>query len=489
MHTSRIRQKGRNDEGISQVQGTLALLAALLIIVLVVKAGVADGIVSGALDFGKYRVWGWHNDVSPSAGNVSNVTISSPADGDNVYADNDVRIEGKTLPGEGRRVSFVYYTVDNATWEKADVTNDTWKGGPRRYPEGAYRVQAIAYDDAGDESPAAVSSFNSIMRMAPDSEHIENNIPVTMTAGERYDVYAIFRNTGNLPWNRSTSCGLSVTWSGSTQFYPVNATADVIPSGSYMFIFPLNASASIGNYPFSARIEMDGFGGFGEELTLMVSVVPSYFDAKVISVDMPSVMSARETRLVSITMQNTGTATWRKAGAGMVRLEGVTGSISRLFNNTNQFSMPTSVPVRTGGNCTFSFLITAPTAGLYHPAYRMVNASPFGETAMKAISVVAPTPVPSPTPDGNPGYIATGRMMLVLIGGETYTGCIEYLYDGPLHGGLWRASFYERWEIGGPNGHYHIYKPGCTGGLDFEMSGGGERGTARFVEYERIDII
>jgi hypothetical protein len=63
MGPSRIRPKDSHSAGISQVQGTLALLAALLIIVLVVKAGAADSIVSGVLDFGKYRVWGGHNDL------------------------------------------------------------------------------------------------------------------------------------------------------------------------------------------------------------------------------------------------------------------------------------------------------------------------------------------------------------------------------------------------------------------------------------------
>ena len=101
---------------------------------------------------------------------------------------------------------------------------------------GSYHVEAIAYDNVGDESPMASSTFESLFRPYPDSKYVSDDIPKEMTAGDWYNVHIKYSNTGYMPWNDSYGYSLSPyepTFTGET---PIGmGAANVLPSTDYTF--------------------------------------------------------------------------------------------------------------------------------------------------------------------------------------------------------------------------------------------------------------
>lgn len=484
--------KNLDDAGISEAQGTLFLLAIVIIAVILVRTTVGDSMIAGALDIGKFRVWGGHNPIDNINGTAPGIIISSPADGSKFYIDQDIGISGRVISGEGRHPSFVYYRVNEGPWLKSELTGNIWSGICQRYPEGEYRIEAIAYDDAGDESQPAYSRFLSLFRLYPDALFIEDDIPGTMTAGDTYDVHVRYLNNGYLPWNNSAGYRLCPLDPNPFSIAPLGfyAYEQVKPSSYKTFNISLLAPKATGSHDIILRMKSNGYGWFGQQFSKTVNILESIHDAKVVSMDMPSSMVSGESRTVSITVQNTGTAAWYNSGNNPVRLGmvGDTSGDAYLFNKTSDriYMAPGSV-VRSGNNYVFTFKITAPAPGTYQPEYRMVweNKAWFGETASCTIRVVSPTPTPrppAPTPDPYQAYIAWGTMRLIERNGNMYNGCIPFVYDGPLCKHYTRASYYERWDIGGPNGHYRIYSDRYSGGMGFDMNNGGNKGTVTFFD-------
>jgi hypothetical protein len=128
----------------------------------------------------------------------------------------------------------------------------------------------------------------------------------------------------------------------------------------------------------------------------------------------------------------------------------------------------------------------------------------FGQIAgctinVKAVATPTPTPTPtsnppkpvSPTPTAVPHYNAHGKMVLYQSNGQPYLGPIGFNYDGPLGNGLQRSSAgasdpnypYSDWDIGGPSGHYRIYKNGCK-----VLRGGSEVNDFQFDLNSYMDV-
>ncbi|MCD1294777.1 hypothetical protein CUJ83_07165 [Methanocella sp. CWC-04] len=484
------RKKPLDDIGLSEVQGTLFLLAVVLIAAILVKTTIGDGMVNTALEFGKFRVWGSHNDMGSYNGAAPSIEITSPANGSVFYCDQEVGIFGSVIPDAGQMISFVYYKINEGPWIKASLSLNDWYGQACRYPEGKYRIEAVAYDDSGERSSPAMSIFESFFRLYPDSKYIDDNIPDTMTANDIYCSGIKYLNTGYLSWNLSSGYSLSPYLS---DIFHVSAAAfvpgeEVLPSSEKTFNITFLAPSTPGVHQCSLRMQSAGYGWFGERFTKNITVVEPVYDARIVSVDFPSEMLPGEIRAVSITVQNTGTAAWyaipeRLTCLGMIG--GLSGDAYKFNGSSDRIYMSPASIIRQGENYTFSFQITAPAPGTYTPGYRMLlkNGTLFGESATQTIHVISPTPTPpAPTPDPYQAYIATGTMTLIQKNGQLHPGCISYVYDGPLCSHYSRASYYESWDIGGPNGHYRIYKDQCIGELQFEMNYGGPKGSVTFRE-------
>lgn len=499
----------RCNSGISELQGSLVLLAVILIAVLAVKSLIGDSIISAALDFGQFKVWGAHNDMTYSK-SAPGVTITNPPDGSRFYSDQYTIISGNVLPARGRSAGVVYFRINGGAWTKATVNNNVWSTAARYYMEGSYHVEAVAYDDTGEESPIASSTFETIFRLYPDADYIEDDAPTVMTAGDPYDFHIKFLNTGYLPWN--DSAGYMLSPNGSTMaLSPIGiGGSQVQPNASRTFNISFTAPQA-GDHMIGYRMWCTDFGWFGDQFSKPVKVVESYHDAKVISMNMPTDMNTSDTRTVSITMQNTGTAAWFASGTGQVYLgmvDGITGDAYKFNGSNDKITMAPGTVVRNGSNYTFQFQIKAPAPGSYYTQYRMTwnGHYAYGQIAgctinVKALPTPTPTPTatpnpigpkPTPTPTPLPQYNAHGKMTLKYYTGEEYRGPLRYYYDGPLGKHFERSSRGASddnsptwdWDIGGPNGHYRIYNDvnGYSGGLEFDMNNGGNKGKVVFYK-------
>jgi hypothetical protein len=495
-------------DGISEVQGTLVLIVVIAILAILVKSTVGDSIVAAALDFGHFRVWGGHNDVSYTVSAVQ-VEITYPPAGGTFYSDQQIAISGSATATGGRTVTLVYYRLNGGPWKKADVSGSQWSGTKRRYLTGSYHVEAIAYDDAGDESPVASSTFESLFRPYPDSKYVSDDIPKEMTAGDWYDVQIKYSNTGFLPWNATYGYSLSPyepTFPGESAIGM--GSENILPSSDHSFTTRLTAPSTAGEYTIGYMMYCPDFEWFGEELSKSVTVVASSHDAKVVSVNMPSEMLPGETRDVSITMQNTGTAAWYATGSHPVYLwmvDGTNGAAYKFNGSSDRILMsPTSV-VRKDDQYTFNFKIKAPAAGSYYLQYRMMwdGNYVFGQIAGCTITVKnppTPTPTPNPpapTPDPYQAYLAYGKMYLNEPDGTQYRGIIPFYCDGndPYNRKIYQqAPFSARgsssspdapWDIGGPNGHYRLYYYAYGNDFSFDMNNGGEKGPVIFYRTGR----
>ena len=494
-------KRRHSDDAVSELQGTLVLLAILIIAVLLVKSLVGDAIIMGLLDFGKFKVWGAKNEVSHPT-DTPYVTITNPPDGSRLYTDRYTSISGSVQTIPNRAATLIYYRINGEEWIKATLNGNNWSGEARRYPEGSYHVEAVAYDNTGMKSPTASSTFETIWRPYPDAAFIGDNFPAVMTAGDPYTTHINYSNTGYLPWNSSSGYRLSP--SNSTMgLPPISLSTQVEPNTSHVFSLSLIAP-NAGDYTVGYRMWCADFEWFGEEFSKKVKVVEPYHDARVVSMDMPAEMTAGETRVVSITMQNTGTAAWLTSGNGTAYLwmvDGASGAAYKLNGSSDKILMTPGSVVRNGENYTFQFTIKAPSPGSYYTQYRMMwnGHYAFGQIAGCTINVkAAPTPTPAPTqrppatptPTPEPQYNAHGKMTLFLSDGFEYTGPIRYFYDGPLGNHFERSSRGASsdsdprwdWDIGGPNGHYKIYNDvnHYSGGLQFEMNNGGNKGKVVF---------
>jgi hypothetical protein len=280
-----------------------------------------------------------------------------------------------------------------------------------------------------------------------------------------------------------------------------------------VFLLVIIARTTIGDAIMSAAWEFAGFRVWGTDNNLNSSdnnnppgsITTSAYNASVVSVDMPGQMTQGDTFSATITMKNTGIANWYADGSSTVTL-GAIGGGSRdayRFTQTTSFPMAIGTIVRRGETYAFKYNLVAPAPGQYLPEFQMTGneAGGFGEIASKSIMVVpvpTPTPTPTPVPTIAPtpvptdppyvSYVAYGKFILYDRNGRQMTGGPWYwIYDGPFGSNNLRSSYfsepswpYPDWDIGGPNGQYHIYKDGCTGSGSFSMNNGGNKVTIIF---------
>ncbi|WP_424359642.1 hypothetical protein [Methanocella sp. MCL-LM] len=482
-----------NHAAAAEAQAILILLFIVLMLAIAVKLTVADNIVAAADRISKYRVWGADNTVTAPSGESSAITITSPADGDTRYIDERITVSGRLMPGQGRTIKLVFYRINGDEWAKGQISGDQWSGERKRYVEGNYEIEAVAYDDLGMESEHAVSHFAVLFRYYADALYVNDNIPPTMIAGDRYPCQITFDNTGNTAWTNGQGYALA---SYSTDFgsgtIPVPA-GGVAPTARNTFSTTLSAPELPGSYSITYRMKGGGYGWFGDELTRAIRVDPVVRDAKVVSVDIPAEMTEGDTYQAKITMRNTGTGTWYTDGSNHVDLGLPDGNTGDAHKFTGKTSVPMSgiTEVRPGGEYTFQFQIKAPGPGSYGLKFRMVAKDSiwFGEQAEKVVKVNAksgPEPEPDEPEEDYQAYVASGNFRLIGTDGRERTNCMcVWCYDGPLVRHNSRSSYvkkdgYADWDIGGPNGQYRIYSDDYHGSMGFSMNNGGNKGTVTF---------
>jgi hypothetical protein len=135
---------------------------------------------------------------------------------------------------------------------------------------------------------------------------------------------------------------------------------------------------------------INGDQWFGETLskTVRVSSPDGTVSSSLVSQDIPPAMTTGSQRTVSITFTNTGDIPWTEGD--MIRL----GAVGDYAGDAAGFGpvrvmIPAGVSVAPGNQYTFTFTMTAPSAGTYNVQYRMVRDGTawFGETAQRQVIV------------------------------------------------------------------------------------------------------
>ncbi|GEM_PF-759423 len=136
---------------------------------------------------------------------------------------------------------------------------------------GAYTV--VVYNQCGPAKESAAATLTLIMN---DSRFIIQNAPVTMVAGQRYNVSVTFRNTGASTWTAANGYKLvsqaplnNLNWG----LNEVPLPSSVAPGADATFSFTVTAPATPGRYRFDWRVTQGaaGFGGFTPGLEVTVT--------------------------------------------------------------------------------------------------------------------------------------------------------------------------------------------------------------------------
>jgi RHS repeat-associated protein len=148
----------------------------------------------------------------------------------------------------------------------------------------------------------------------------------------------------------------------------------VAPGTSTTFNFNVTAPTTPGVYNFQWKMVRDGVQWFGALSANVAVGVNGTNDSQFISQTVPGIMSPAQSYPVSVTLQNTGTATWAPGSHFL-------GSENPEANTTWGLDrVDLTAQVAPGANVTLSFNVTTPsTAGTYNFQWRMVqNSTRFG---------------------------------------------------------------------------------------------------------------
>ncbi|MEF9964236.1 MAG: NBR1-Ig-like domain-containing protein [Comamonas sp.] len=203
---------------------------------------------------------------------------------------------------------------------------------------------------------------------------VSQSVPVNMVRGRQYAASVTMKNTGSQIWSEGAQYRLgsqnpqdNANWGLGR----VQLTESVAPGQSYTFSFPINAPAALGIHYFQWQMVQDGVEWFGSKSTsLAIDVAdPVPNDAEFVSQTIPENMVAGQPYLASVTMVNTGTATWSE-GDGY-RLGSQAPQDNALWGPSRIFI---AKPVLPGEQYTFSFPIMAPMpVGTFSFQWQMVQ--------------------------------------------------------------------------------------------------------------------
>jgi|GEM_PF-865151 len=217
---------------------------------------------------------------------------------------------------------------------------------------------------------------------------VSQSVPTSMTAGQTYSVSVTMQNIGSATWTEgqlfrlgSQSPQDGTTWGFGRVYLPSSAS---VPTGqTNTFTFSVTAPSTAGTYIFQWRMVQDGVAWFGDkspDVAVTVNAVAQ--SAAFLGQNVPTTMVAGQSYPVSITMVNTGTATWTSAqnyrlGAQNPQ-DNTTWGNTMVVNTSNgpvtvgRVALPNSVAP--GQQVAFSFNVTAPTVpGTYNFQWEMLQ--------------------------------------------------------------------------------------------------------------------
>ncbi|MBP5718837.1 MAG: N-acetylmuramoyl-L-alanine amidase, partial [Abditibacteriota bacterium] len=340
-----------------------------------------------------------------------NVTVTAPPA-------NLARYVSDTIPstvvvGETRTVSITMKNVGTSTWTSGDnyklgaIDNtDPFSSAGRRYLSADVAPgQTVTF--TVNMTFSEVGTFTTDWQMLQEgvgwfgdvlaknvtvvaqnynAQCTGNTIPSSVTEGASQSVSITMKNTGNVTWVPGSGVRLAATDDNSpfaAKRYDINK--NVAPGESYTFTFTMNFSAA-GTYTTGWQMIRENVEQFGGVLNKTVTVNPKpERDAQYVSDTIPSTVAAGETRQISITFRNTGSAAW-VPGSG-IRLSALDDDDSFAAKRYDITST-----VNPGQSYTFTFTMTFPNVGTYSTDWQMIceNVERFGDTLVKNVTVTVP---------------------------------------------------------------------------------------------------
>jgi hypothetical protein len=261
-----------------------------------------------------------------------------------------------------------------------DSTGHIYVGGNSVGPEGTQDLHAVKYNTLAT-------------RGSLDAQFIGQTVSTNMVAGQTYNVFVSFKNTGSTAWTKATGFklgsinpSLNTTWSLST--VALSSTDVINPGDTKVFKFTVYAPGATGTYNFQWQMRSSA-GTFGQPSTnVAVNVTKKAHAARFLSESVDTVVHAGQHFWVQVNMQNVGTNTWT-AGTGY-SLRPVTGQPTWGIT-----SVPVNGTVLPGQSTSFTFAAVAPaTPGKYTMEWQMFRTVSFftgffgDRTPIRTITVV-----------------------------------------------------------------------------------------------------
>ena len=226
-------------------------------------------------------------------------------------------------------------------------SSETWNG----------YIDYIAYSaNSGELTPW---SFEPTLVLPDDAQYIGDTIPTIMTPGQNYNVSVTMKNNGLNTWTAAGTYKLGAV-GDADPFCAFNrvdlAGGDSIsPGQSKTFSFTMTAPAVTGNQTTDWRM-IKGATWFGNGMAKQVLL--TYPDsAQYISDTIPTTMQGDHQYTVSVTMKNTSSNTWTKAGGYKLGAN----NDSDPFCNFTRVDLAPGESIGPNQSKTFTFTMIAPS--------------------------------------------------------------------------------------------------------------------------------
>lgn len=216
--------------------------------------------------------------------------------------------------------------------------------------------------------------------------------PATIVSGTKANVSITMRNVGTTTWTPAgkyylgSRTPLDNTFWGARRI-PMAAGESAPPGTNYTFNYAVTAPWEPGTYNFQWK-SLNATGWFGDMTPLVAITVTRAANAGVFvsQTGIPATIARNGTFTASITMKNTGTATWTTATGFKL---GSWNPTNNTVWGTSRWDMPAGSSIPTDGQVTFTRTFTAPaTPGTYVFQWRMIKSGvAFFGTTSTAVTV------------------------------------------------------------------------------------------------------
>ncbi|NVD69553.1 VCBS repeat-containing protein [Duganella sp. BJB1802] len=238
---------------------------------------------------------------------------------------------------------------------------------------------------------------------ANDAAFSSQTVSTSMTVGEAYPITISMKNTGT-SWTSTGGYSLTLQNPGGWSVASIPVTSTTALNATRPFSATITPPSTPGTYTFQWCMTQGGVSFGACSTALSIQVAARAPNATFTSQSMTSTLTTA-TRLISVSMKNTGNTTW-KAGQIVMGTQNQTWGINRLKLSANV--APNALGL-------FSGTITAPPPGYYDMQWQVLEegGAYFGDTTTKLTVAVAGGPptveVASPT-DGQT-FISNNRVI------------------------------------------------------------------------------